>query len=308
MPAENNCVTVLDDAGACEGTGTATPIQLVVVDALGNAVDADEAVSVTGQLDGNLDNQLSGCEAISITGYAATCNLNDDNGDDEISIVIGPLAFTATGLTGTSVSVYLLPASGCGDLDMQVGVAAEAPVAAGDTVTLTIDSTGAFDVVTPGDDLVISAGGLLLSSDGFASATSTLQINNVLDADAEAAGIQVPIQIYGASETPVCITVQDLDKCGAEATTATCIASITAGAATNLAVVDVATGAETESVLDETGSYVGTTPIVIDSYIQTNSQDSSQPPVWTTILDGADSVATCRCGMRSPMWSIATPD
>ncbi len=76
-------------------------------------------------------------------------------------------------------------------------------------------------------------------------------------------------------------------QCGRLRETA-CIASITAGAATNLAVVGVAAGAETDSVLDETGSYVGTSPIVIDSYIQTNSQDSSRPPIWTTILDGAE--------------------
>ena len=213
-------------------------------------------------------------------------SLFDDDSDSAGSIVIGPLPFTATGLTGTSLSVYLLPASGCGDLDMQVSVPADA-IDAGDTVTLTIASEGEIPVVTEGHDLLITAGGgtQLLSSNGFASATTTLQINNVLDADDEAAGIQVEIQMYGPCTNavePVAITVKDLDQCGAQATSGN-ISDIQPGDPTNLAVVDLNTNMETESVLDEPGTYVGTAPIVIDSYILANGEATR-----TTILDGTD--------------------
>src|SRR4030042_843387 len=98
---------------------------------------------VAGALDAILDEQLDGCEEIAIAGYGNDCSLQDTNGDGAGSIVIGPLPFTATGLDGTSLSVYLLPASGCSDLDMQVSVPADA-IDAGDTVTLTIASEGAI--------------------------------------------------------------------------------------------------------------------------------------------------------------------
>lgn len=287
IPAENNCVTVLDDSGECEDPGTATVIQVVVVDALGNAVDADGTVTVTGALDGILDEQLDGCEETPIAGYADSCSLRDTNGDEAGSIVIGPLPLTATGLTGTSLSVYLLPASDCGELDMQVSVPADA-IDAGDTVRLTIASEGGIPVVTEGHDLLITAGGgtQLLSSNGFATATTTLQINNVLDADDDTPGIQVDIQLYGPCDNDteeVCITVQDLDQCGAAATTSTCISDIQPGDPVSLAVVGLDGDMETESALDEQGAYVGTAPIVIDSYIIADGV------TYTEILDDTDS-------------------
>lgn len=284
VPAEENCVTVLDDADECPSQGTPTLIRLFLVDALGNAVYADEDVTVKGALDGILAEQLTGCDTVTIPseGYTRACPLYDDEEDVAGSIVIGPLPFTSPGLTGTTLSVYLLPASDCGKLDMQVEVEAKAPVKAGDTVTLTINSDSeTTKVVTPGDDLIISAGGLLLSSSDFASATGTLLINNVLDADNKKAGIQVPVKIYSAGEN-VCITVRDLDKCGAEATTAVCITEIEPGDPANLAVVDVGKFAATKSALDKPGKYVGTEPIVISSYIIADGATR------TIILDDAD--------------------
>jgi hypothetical protein len=280
VEAEDKCVTVLDDA-----CGTPTDIQVAVVDALGNAVNA--TTTVTGTLDGILAEQLTGCETINIAGtYSGSCQLQDDVAAGAGSIVIGPLPFTATGLTGTSLSVYLLPASGCGELDMQVSVPADA-IDAGDTVTLTISSAGGIPVVTEGHALLITAGGgtQLLSANGFASATTTLEINNVLDADGNAPGIQVEIQMYGPCDNdvePVAITVTDLDQCGAQATSGN-IADIQPGDPVNLAVVDLDADMETESDLDEPGSYVGTAPIVIDSYIIADGA------TYTQILDDTDS-------------------
>ncbi len=281
VPAEDNCVSVLDDAGECAGPATPALINLVVVDALGNAVAVEETVTVKGTLDGVLADQLAGCESTEISGYARSCALYDADESGAGSIVIGPVSFRAEGLTGTSLSVHLLPARDCHELDMQVSVPTD-EIPAGKKVTLTVDSDGAIDVVTPGDDLIISAGGLLLSSDGFASATSTLQINNVLDADAAKPGIQIPIQIYGASEDEVCVTVQDLDKCGATATTVSCIEAINPGDPANLAVVGLGKHVKSDSVLDKPGSYAGTAPIVIDSYIIADGA------TYNTILDGDD--------------------
>jgi len=91
VPAEDNCVTVLDDNDGDLCTGTPTSIQVVIVDALGNAVDAEGTVTVTGTLDGVLAEQLEGCSTISIAGYAASCSLQDSVDTGAISIVIGPL-------------------------------------------------------------------------------------------------------------------------------------------------------------------------------------------------------------------------
>ena len=73
IPAEDNCVTVLDDNDGDLCTGTPTAIQVVIVDSLGNAVDAEGTVTVTGTLDGILAEQLSGCSSIGIAGYANSC-------------------------------------------------------------------------------------------------------------------------------------------------------------------------------------------------------------------------------------------
>jgi len=90
VPAEDNCVTVLDDNDGDLCAGTPTEILVVIVDALGNAVDADGTVTVTGALDGVLAEQLEGCATISIAGYAASCSLQDADDTGAGSIVIGP--------------------------------------------------------------------------------------------------------------------------------------------------------------------------------------------------------------------------
>ncbi len=124
-----------------------------------------------------------------------------------------------------------------------------------------------------------------MSSDGCATQTTTLPLNSVADADSEADGLQVEIQVCGLATTtpgePVTFTVVDLDQCGASATS-DAIEDVQPGDPTNLAVVGLGSDVETESTLDETGDYVGTTPIAIDSFILADGA------TFTTILDAGD--------------------
>ena len=155
-----------------------------------------------------------------------SCTLQDTNAADAGSgVIIGPLTLTAPSLDGDVVSVYLMPADDCGVIDLFVSVGDTAAIDAGDTVELTIESMGDTDIVTPGHDLVITGmsvdnGMQLLSSDGCATSTTTLMLNNVADADSEAAGLQVEIQVCALATTnvaePVTFNVEDLDQCGAQ--------------------------------------------------------------------------------------------
>jgi hypothetical protein len=288
MEPDGNCLSVLDDAGLCGGSGTSEVLLIVIVDALGNAVDPAGDVTVTGTLEGILEAQLGGCETTVIGGYANDCTLLDDNsGDAGSGVIIGPLTLTAPSLDGDVVDIYLMPADDCSVIDLFVSLGDTAPIDAGDTVELTIESMGDTDIVTPGHDLVITgmsaANGMqLLSSDGCATSTTTLQINNVADADPEAAGLQVEIQVCALATTndaePVTFMVEDLDQCGASAMS-DALEDVQPGEPVNLAVVALSAAVESESVLDETGAYVGTTPIVIDSYIIADGA------TYTTIVD-----------------------
>ncbi len=162
MEPDDDCLPVLDDSDFCDDPGTPEDLLIVICDALGNAVDPDGNVTVTGTLEGILDAQLSGCEETVIAGYANECTLRDTNPADAGSgVIIGPLTLTAPSLDGDVVSIYLMPADDCGVLDLFVTVdlpdfAATGPIDAGDTVVLTIESMGDTDIVTPGHDLVIT--------------------------------------------------------------------------------------------------------------------------------------------------------
>ena len=88
-------------------------------------------------------------------------------------------------------------------------------------------------------------------------------------------------------EEPVCLTVANLSQCGAEAETSECIPDVEPGDPTNLAVVGLGIDGvvgpmESDSELDSPGDYVGTNPIVIDSYIVADGE------THTTILDDSD--------------------
>jgi hypothetical protein len=219
------------------------------------------------------------------------CTLRDTNGADAGSgVIIGPLTLNAPSLDGDVVDIYLMPADDCGVLDLFVtvdepDVLATGPIAAGDTVVLTIQSDGDTAIVTPGHDLVITGNGgtSLLSSDGCTTQTTTL---NIAAGDFVADAVEVELQVCGPATTDggesVTLTVVDLDQCGASATS-DAIEDVQPGNPTNLAVVGVGSDVETESTLDESGNYVGTAPIVIDTFIIADGD------TYTTILDDDDS-------------------
>jgi hypothetical protein len=290
MVPDDDCRRVLDDSGLCGGPGTPEDLLIVICDALGNAVDPAGDVTVTGSLEGILDAQLGGCGTTVIGGYADTCTLRDTNGADAgTGVIIGPLTLTAPSLDGDVVSIYLMPADDCAVLDLFVtveepAVLATGPIAAGDTVVLSIQSMGDTAIVTPGHDLLITGNGgtSLLSSDGCATQTTTLSI---AAGDFVADPVEVELQVCGPATTAggetVTFTVADLDQCGASAVSDE-IADVQPGEPTNLAVVGVGSGVATESTLDETGNYVGTAPIVIDSFIIADGA------TYTTILDDDD--------------------
>jgi len=139
--------------------------------------------------------------------------------------------------------------------------------------------------------------------DGCATSTTTLQINNVADGDSEAAGLQVDIQVCALATTnpaePVTFTVEDLDQCGATAMS-DAIEDVQPGEPTALAVVGLDSDMESESTLDETGNYVGTSPIVIDSYIladgatYTNIVDEDDGCCDLQVWDAYTNVDTCQ--------------
>jgi hypothetical protein len=307
MEPDDDCRRILDDSGFCAGPGTPEDITIVIVDALGNAVDPAETVIVTGSLEGILDAQLSGCGTTAIGGYADTCTLQDTNGADAgTGVIIGPLTLSAPDLDGDVVSIYLMPADDCDVLDLFVtvdlpDVLATGPIAAGDTVVLNIESLGDTAIVSPGHDLLITgnSGTTLLSSDGCATQTTTLQI---AAGDFVADPVTVELQVCGPATTAggesVTLTVEDLDQCGASAMS-DAIADVQPGDPTLLAVVGLDSDMESDSTLDETGNYVGTAPIVIDSFILADGA------TYTNILDVGD--GGCDLQVWDPLTNVFDP-
>jgi hypothetical protein len=296
MMPEDDCLSVLDDADDCGPPGTATDILVAIVDSRGNAVDPDGTVAVNGTYTDALNFQLAGCELLNIDGYAEECSLADVESSNALSIIIQSVLFQATDLDPTSVSIHLLPSNGCGVLDLSLSVdegdvLATGPISAGDTVQLTLLSMGDIPIVTEGDDLTVTAdsvnGMMLLSNDGCATTSTTLQKTNALDEDGDTPGLQTSVAVCALATNTlseeVLFTVTDQDQCGASASTpeGEGVADVQPGDAVNLAVVDIADGLVTHSILDTTTSYTGTDPVVIDTPVLTEEV--------TTILDSASS-------------------
>ena len=322
MP-EGDCITVLDDNDGDGCTGTPSdPILVVIVDANMNAVN--DTVTVTGSfsIEDILNTELSGCGSIPITAdYSGSCQLTDTNSPAVGETIVGPLDFSATDLTGDQVSVYLLPAMGCGMVDMQVSVPQDA-IAAGDTVRLTIESSNG--VVAEGNALEITAlqGAIpqLLSSDGFASATFTLEVQ-AIDLDSVADGIQIDVNFFGpATNTAaeeVTVIVKNKVQCDASATTVDGIPDIQPGEPTNLAVVDLGTDIESDSTLDKQDAFAGTDPIVIDTLVladnvtETTLLDdaaSCDLQVWDAFNNIIADMPTYDCTCASGLCTLGTPD
>ena len=320
---EGDCITVLDDndGDGCPGTPS-DDILVVIVDANMNAVNDTLTVTGSFSIDDILNTELSGCRSIPISAdYSGSCQLTDDISAAVGETIVGPLDFSATGLTGDSISVYLLPAMSCGMVDLQVSVPQD-DIAAGDTVRLTIESSSG--VVAEGNALEITAmqgeNQQLLSSDGFASATFTLEVS-AIDLDPVADGIQIDVDFFGpatnTADEEVMVTVKNKVQCDASATTVDGIPDIDPGDPTDLAVVELGSEIESESTLDAVGAFAGTDPIVIDTLILADNvaetvlldaADSCDLQVWDAFTNVIDAEPAYECTCASELCTLGTPE
>ena len=292
---EQGCLSVFDDAAF--GAGTTVNLDVILVDALGNAVLAsgagiDIALALGG---GELEAQLSAdCvdDLIDAGDYQQTCSLQDTDPTAAGQVIRQNITLSSPQVSQDQIPTNLLPASATGTLDLTVTLDAESAgqdINAGDEVVLTLTNDGGYFPFAAGETLAISAtgpgGAQLISESDFASAATTLEIP-ASDADGETEGLQLPpIAIFGPCTTlgaeNVTFTATISDRCD-ESADSDAINDIDPGDPANLAVVGLADGLETESDLDD-GGYVGTDPVVVDTPLVVGDGD-----VDTLVLDCGD--------------------
>jgi hypothetical protein len=289
-----DCLVVFDDdAGA---GGTVVPFEVILVDALDNAVLAsgdgiDVAVALGGgvleaQLTASCDNDL-----IDDSTYSEGCSLQDTDPAVAGQVIKQNITVSSPQVASDQISTNLLPASAPNTLDLTVTVDPAGDLNAGDEVVLTLTAAGDYFPFDPGETLEISAMNVAtmapqrISTSDFASADNTLELD-ATDDDSETEGLQLPpIKIYGPCTAEVVenvtFTVTIPGRCGQSADS-NAINDIEPSDPANLAVVGLADDLETESDLD-VPDYVGTDPVVVDTPLVVGAGD-----VETLVLDCGD--------------------